>query len=106
MRDVIDVTGASGTAYRFRRLEHHSAAPATAGNFLYVRWENAAAVLLYVGDADTLTAIQARWPDAQTKHGATDIYYRLNVGREVRHRERDDILERERPPMNRGGSQA
>jgi hypothetical protein len=102
MKDVIDVAGASGATYRFRRLEHVSAAPATAGNFAYVLWEQGAPVFVYFGEADTLSVIQARWAEAQTKHGATDIFYRLNVSREVRHRERDDMLERAHPPMNRG----
>ncbi len=102
MMDVIDVAGASGTSYRFRRLEDVSDLPATAGNFVYVRWDVSAPVILYLGEADTLLAARSRWPEAQTTHAATDIFYRLNVGREVRLRERDDMLLQLQPAMNRG----
>lgn len=103
MKDVIEVQGASGESYRFRRLDHPGAAPATAGNYLYVRWDSRDPVILYFGEADSLSAVHTLWADAQAKHKATDIYVRLNVGREARQRERDDLVERLRPVMNQAG---
>lgn len=104
MRDVIDVQGASGDTYRFRRLDDPGAPPATAGNFLYVRWESEEPVILFLGEADSLVAIKVRWAEAQTKHQAADVFFRLNVGSEVRLRERDDLLQTLHPPMNRRGA--
>lgn len=103
MKDVIDLQGVSGETYRFRRLADPGAPPATAGNFLYVRWETREPVILYLGEADSLSASQGRWTEAQAKHQASDVYIRLNVGREARYRERDDLLQRLRPKMNSEG---
>jgi hypothetical protein len=100
MKDEIDVPGGSGHVYRFRRLEDPKNAPSGAGNFLYVRWERAEPVILYVGDAASLADVLLRWVEAQADHQATDVFVRLNVGREARHRERDDLLQRLRPVMS------
>jgi hypothetical protein len=104
MRELIDVEGGSGEIYRFRRLDDPGAPPTTAGNFIYVRWDQGEPVILYLGEADSLHVIKARWSEAQAKHQATDVYFRLNVGGEARHRERDDLLQRLKPAMNRAGS--
>lgn len=101
MRDLIDIEGGSGEAYRFRRLDDAGAPPPTAGNFVYVRWDQGEPVILYLGEADSQDAIRTRWAEAQAGHRATDIYFRLNVGGEARLKEREDLLQRLRPEMNR-----
>jgi hypothetical protein len=103
MRELIDVEGGSGETYRFRRLDDPGASPTTAGNFIYVRWDQGEPVILYLGEADGQHAIRVRWAEAQAKRQATDVYFRLNVGAEARRRERDDLLLRLRPEMNHSG---
>ncbi len=103
MKDVIDLQGVSGVTYRFRRLDDPAAPPATAGNFLYALWERGEPVILFLGEADSLIAIKARWTEAQSRHKAVDVYFRLNVAGEVRHREHDDLLRQVQPKMNVSG---
>ena len=40
MRDIIDVRGASGVAYRFTRFRDGNPLSAMGGNFVYVRPQN------------------------------------------------------------------
>lgn len=103
MKTVIDVPGASGQSYRFRRLDDIAAPPATAGNFIYVRWDPLQPVILYLGEADSLSAVHGRWAEAQAKHQASEIFVRLNVGREIRQQEHEDLLQRQSPVMNGAG---
>jgi hypothetical protein len=103
MKDVIDLQGVSGATYRFRRLDDPAAPPGTAGNFVYARWQRGALVVLFLSEADSLVAIKARWPEAQALHKAVDVYFRLNVAGEVRHREHHDLLPQLQPVMNVAG---
>lgn len=103
MQDILDLKGATGEAYRFRRLDRLGEAPATAGAFVYVRWEGAASVMLFLGESDSLLAAGVRWAEAQARHRATDVYVRLNVAHEARAREGQDMLGVLQPIMNRVG---
>jgi hypothetical protein len=100
MKSVIDLPGASGETYRFRRLDDLAAPPATAGNFANVRWDQREPVVLYLGVADSLSAVQVRWAESKAQHQASNVFVRLNVGRETREREHDDLLQCARPVMN------
>lgn len=103
MQDILDLKGASGEAYRFRRIDRPGDGPATAGAFVYVRWEGASPVILFLWESDSLLAAGVRWAEAQARHQATDVYVRLNVAHEARAREGDDMLGVLQPVMNRVG---
>ncbi len=102
---ILDLQGASGAFYRFRRRAegaHHSA---MAGCFAIVRRGERGLELICVGEKADLFGPHTEWPEwraAQQGHGATDVYTRLNISEAVRREEVADIVERHAPPMNAG----
>lgn len=97
MSDIIDLRGASGAAYRFRRVDP-AALPATAGNFVYAREEAGELAVLCCGTALSLTSAGDLRRDVVERHGEADLFIRLNVARAVRRGEHEDIVERIQPP--------
>ena len=81
MQDLLDLTGASGADYRFRRVEDPARLPTTAGNFLYVRWRGSTPQVLCCGAVNSLVEASDRWDFAVRSHGAQGLYVRLNVAR-------------------------
>jgi len=111
MRDIIDVRGASGVAYRFTRFRDGNPLSAMGGNFVYARPQNAekggggegdgAAEVVYAGEAQNLlTDARRLWDRAVAEHGVTDLFTRLNISERTRRHEHADILAAARPPMN------
>jgi hypothetical protein len=105
MRDIIDVRGASGVAYRFTRFRTGNPLSAMGGNFIYARLtgdeDEGQAELLYAGDAENLlTDARRLWDQAVADHGATDLFTRLNISERVRRAEHADILAAATLPMN------
>ncbi|MGA0608427.1 hypothetical protein ACO2Q0_20735 [Phenylobacterium sp. VNQ135] len=90
MSEILDVPGASGARYRFRRTDL-DALPATAGNILVLRPRKAGPELLLCAAVDSLA--QARDAAAAALQGAPGaaVYIRLNVGRTARDAEQADI---------------
>jgi hypothetical protein len=97
--EFIDLRGASGAAYRFRRADP-AALPATAGNFVYVREEAGEPEVVCCGTALSLTLAADLSRNMKDRYGATDLYIRLNVARAVRLGEHQDILEHSKPPSS------
>jgi hypothetical protein len=95
--DIIDLRGASGAAYRFRRADP-AALPATAGNFVYAREEGGELVVLGCGTALSLSAAAGLQRNLVDSHGEADLFIRLNVARAVRQGEHQDIVEHIKPP--------
>ncbi|MDP3852460.1 hypothetical protein [Phenylobacterium sp.] len=99
MTQVLDIAGASGATYRFRRHQEREELPATAGNVIYVRRDDASWALICCAEIDSLREAFRGWKVAQTVHRATDVFIRLNVSRAKRHEECLDIAEKHEPPM-------
>jgi len=97
MQTFIDLEGASGTTYRFQRVDDVSHLPAIAGNFVYV--QNDGPVVVCCGVCETLLRAADAWPAAHQDHGANAIYVRKNVSWKVREAEHKDILGRHRPTL-------
>ncbi|HLZ82813.1 MAG TPA: hypothetical protein VKQ54_04550 [Caulobacteraceae bacterium] len=112
MRDIIDVRGASGGAYRFTRFRDGNPLSAMGGNFIYARPAGSdketagggagdGAEMVYAGEAQNLlTDARRLWDQAVATHGVTDLFTRLNISERVRRQELADILAAARPPMN------
>lgn len=97
----IDLRGASGEIYRYRCAEGGDTRTPTGGNFVYVAIEGDAVRVLYAGASPSLTAgAQERWSEALSRHGATHLYFRLNVAGAARDRELADIIGGCGPVMN------
>ncbi len=99
MRELLDLTGASGAAYRFRLVEDPAQLPATPGNFVYVRWRGSAAQVMCCAAADSLVEASHQWDAAVRSHGVQGLYIRLNVARSKRAEEHHDLNTRLRPPL-------
>jgi len=99
LKDIIDIAGASGAQYRFRRHAKGRELPATAGNFLYVRQTRGGFDLVCCGETSTLSRASGLWDQAQADHQATHLFVRLNVTRVTRRSEHADIVARHQPPL-------
>jgi hypothetical protein len=84
--DFIDIPGASGTAYRFRRWPGSEAHPPIADNFALVAERTRKVVA--VGVVDDLS--RARQELAALPQGIT-LFTRLNVARRLREAEHADL---------------
>ena len=101
MRDLIDVTGASGSVYRFNRLQEGRALSAMGGNYIYAREADGAVEIICAGEAENLNKdVHARWEQAVRDHAATGVFTRLNISDRVRQSEQADILKASVPAMN------
>jgi hypothetical protein len=93
--EFIDIRGASGTMYRFRRWPQTGLTPPIAGNIALVA--GGSGRLLALGMLDDLsrapTALDARDP-------AVDVFTRYNIPRRCREAEHADMLA-EHPDLGR-----
>src|SRR5271166_2127762 len=102
MRDIIDVRGASGVAYRFTRFRTGNPLSAMGGNFVYVRPgaaggqtpdEAEGAEVIYADEAQNLlTEARRLWDRAVVEYGVTELFTRLNISERTRRQEHADIL--------------
>lgn len=99
MQDILDLQGASGGSYRFRRIDDPAQLPATSGNFVHVRWSGEVAQVVYCGSVNTLTSAADRWSETVGVYGAVGLYIRLNVARRGRDEEHADLVEKHRPSL-------
>ena len=83
----IDIPGASGALYRFRKVEGQP--PAMACNFVYVRERNGAPHVVGCGKARTLAEAVA--VDVKSRGQEGQLYVRLNVSGAKRDSEHEDI---------------
>ena len=101
MKDIIDVRGGSGAAYRFTRFRDGNPLSAMGGNFLYAREAGDVTAVLYVGEAQNLlTGARVAWDGAVRDHRAEGLYTRLNISERTRQAEHADILAGAVAPMN------
>lgn len=102
MTRQLDFPGQSGATYRYRPIEDLKPTSPGGANYLFVRWDDAGAPhVIYAGETDSLHRVSFdSWGEAQSAHGATDIYARLNITGAVRRAEQADIVEKYNPPMN------
>lgn len=100
----LDLAGQSGATYRYKTLDDLRPVPPGGANFVYVKFDKAAPVIVYAGETDSLhRSVFETWDEAQKGYGATEIFARLNITGLVRRAEHDDIVAGYQPPMNLGG---
>lgn len=88
MRDIIDLPGASGDTYRFRRASEPNH---TAGNFIVIRDQDASYEVVCVGYSTSLA--NAPYADVAARDGLA-LYLRLNVSERIRLTEHADLQKR------------
>lgn len=91
MSDFLDVLGASGAQYRFRRTAP-AELPAMAGNLLVASGETGRLKVLFCGAARSLARAAPAVADALQSDPHAALYVRLNVARTVREAEHADIV--------------
>lgn len=92
MTAFLDVPGASGARYRFRRADAGGELPVNAGNFVAVTEERNARRYLACGTARSLARAAPAIREALGKGRGAALFIRLNVSRAVRDAEHDDIV--------------
>ncbi len=97
MKPFIDITGASGSVYRFKGISGPGRLPATAGNFVFTRTGPTGDEVICCGKASSLVLAEPAWRSAVEQHQTTEIYVRLNVSHGVRDGEHDDIVAHQKP---------
>ena len=101
MKDQIDCRSTSGEYLRFALFKEGRPLSPMAGNFVYVRGEDEAMEVVYVGKTDNLAKhAQDRWAEAERTLGASGLYTRLNITAAVRRREHAELLSAYTPSMN------
>ncbi|MBV9509215.1 MAG: hypothetical protein JO303_02900 [Caulobacteraceae bacterium] len=88
MRPFIDLVGASGAVYRFRRFEQGQV-PATGGAFAYVQEDADGLRVLGLGKARTLAHALAG--AALRREAEGELYLRLNVVAAAQDSEYEDL---------------
>jgi len=86
VRRVIDVKGASGSSYRFKLHEPEATHLPIAGNYVII--QAGAAVPARIGVSTDLSKTASSLEVPSDHH----LYTRLNVGRQAREAEQEDIL--------------
>ncbi len=89
--DLIELGGASGKRYRFKRVADPAQLPIVGGNFVYVKHAGGAPSVIGCGASESLKDAEDLWRRAVAEHGAEDIYVRLNVNRTHRLMDHEDL---------------
>jgi hypothetical protein len=92
MANFIDLVGASGTAYRFRRPD--GALSSIGGNFVYVRDRDGASQVVCCGKARSLAwgLGQRNWHSDENAAPDDQLFIRLNAIATTRSGEHEDLL--------------
>jgi hypothetical protein len=90
MNDFLDLTGASGAAYRFRIWPPGAPHLPMAGNYACVREERDGYSIVLLGESLDLSQVRDKLPK-KARETTTHIYTRLNVARAIRCAEHDDL---------------
>ena len=96
---VLDLEGASGALYRFYGVDEPRHLPGSSGNFVCVRQEGREVCVVASGSAADLRHASEFWETAITQHFADRLLIRLNISRNVREREHEDLIRRHHPAM-------
>ena len=91
MNDFIELKGASGAAYRFRRWVEGTSHLPIAGNYVYVREAGEGFKVVLVGVTTDLSRSREDVVKAVPRKGG-HLYTRLNVSRTTRQGEHDDLV--------------
>jgi hypothetical protein len=96
MQEFIDLQGASGASYRFRRRAEGASHLPTAGNYVLVQETSTGFKVLTVGTSNDLSLTR---PPGKVRAGRkpTHLFTRLNVSRTVRAFEHEDLVAHYRP---------
>ena len=98
MQDFIDLQGASGASYRFRRRPEGASHLPMAGNYVLVQETGDGFKVLTVGASLDLSLLRPPGP-ARAGRKATHLFTRLNVARAVRASEHEDLVANYRPKV-------
>jgi hypothetical protein len=90
-REIVDLEGASGSAYRFRLWPEGAAHQPIAGNYVCVRTEGRRYAIVHIGETLDLSLVRDQLPK-RIRDAATHIYTRLNVARTTRCAEHEDLM--------------
>lgn len=96
MQDFIDLQGASGASYRFRRRPDGVSHLPTAGNYVIVQEAAQGMKVVTVGVSLDLSQLRPPGP-ARAGRRQAHLFTRLNVARAVRSAEHDDLVASYRP---------
>lgn len=96
MQDFIDLEGASGASYRFRRRPDGASHLPTAGNYVIVQETAQGLKVLTVGVSLDLAQVRPPGP-ARAGRRQTHLFTRLNISRAVRSAEHEDVVASYRP---------
>jgi len=93
MKDFVDLKGASGASYRFRRLPDGQPHLRIAGNYAVLKPRTGGFTVVHVGATDDLSRARTECPP-EAKAGSIHFYTRLNVSRAAREAEHADLVSR------------
>jgi hypothetical protein len=96
MQDFIDLEGASGASYRFRRRPDGAPHLPTAGNYVIVQETAQGLKVVTVGVSLDLAQVRPPGP-ARAGRRQTHLFTRLNISRAVRSTEHEDVVASYRP---------
>lgn len=99
MTRFLDIPGASGASYRFRRVESGSELPVTAGNILAVDEQDGSPRFVCAATARSLGRAAEQLDKELKGRRVGALYIRLNVSTPVREAEHRDIVEAIRPAV-------
>jgi hypothetical protein len=91
MTDLVDLQGASGARYRFRRADL-GALPAMAGNLVVASGGPGRLKVRFCGAAPSLSHAAPAISRELSAHRGARLYIRLNVARKVRDAEHADLV--------------
>lgn len=90
MNDFVDLTGASGASYRFRRVPAGESQQRIAGHYAVLKSRAKGFTVRFLGATDDLSQARAECPPEVLKGG--HLYVRLNVPRAQREAEHADLM--------------
>ena len=90
MKDFVDLKGASGATYRFRRIPDGEPHQRIAGNYAVLKSRASGFTVRLVGATNDLSQARALCPPEALK--GAQLYTRLNVSRAARESEHQDLL--------------
>ncbi|HEX7946327.1 MAG TPA: hypothetical protein VF495_16790 [Phenylobacterium sp.] len=89
MKDFVELTGASGATYRFRRVAAGETLQRIAGNYAVLKARAGGFSVRFVGATNDLSQVRAECPPEVMK--GAHLYVRLNVPRAPREAELADL---------------
>lgn len=89
MNELVDLTGASGAVYRFRRVANGEAQQRMGGNYALLKARAGGFTVRFVGLTNDLSQARQECPPELLK--GAHLYVRLNVPRAAREAEHEDL---------------